>query len=42
LAERILKYRTEHGKFNSYEDLLKVPGIGGAKLEKFRSYLVVK
>jgi competence protein ComEA len=42
LAERILKYRTEHGKFNSYEDLLKVSGIGGAKLEKFRPYLVVK
>jgi len=42
LAERILKYRTEHGKFNVYEDLLKVTGIGEAKLEKFRSYLVVK
>lgn len=42
LAGRILKYRTEQGKFNSYEDLLKVPGIGGAKLEKFRPYLIVK
>lgn len=42
LAERILKYRAEHGKFTNYEDLLKVPGIGEAKLEKFRSYLIVK
>lgn len=42
LAARILKYRAEHGKFNNYEDLLKVPGIGAAKLEKFRPYLIVK
>ncbi len=42
LAERILQYRTEHGKFNRYEDLLKVPGIGEAKLAQFRAHLFVK
>ena len=42
LAERIIRYRTEHGKFGSYEELQKVSGIGAAKLEKFREYLFVK
>lgn len=42
LAGRIIQYRTEHGKFNRYEDLLKVPGIGQAKLGQFRAYLFVK
>ena len=42
LAERILQYRTEQGKFNRYEDLLKVSGIGEAKLRQFRAYLFVK
>lgn len=42
LATRILQYRAEHGRFNSYEDLLKVSGIGVAKLEQFRAYLFVK
>ncbi|KTC85421.1 MULTISPECIES: ComEA family DNA-binding protein [Legionella] len=27
-AEAIVKYRTEHGRFNSIEDLAKVPGFG--------------
>lgn len=42
LAGRILQYRTEHGKFIRYEDLLKVSGIGEAKLGQFRAYLFVK
>lgn len=42
LAERILQYRTEHGKFSRYEDLLKVAGIGEAKLGQFRAHLFVK
>lgn len=42
LAARIIQYRTENGKFNSYDDLQKVSGIGPAKLEQFRTYLFVK
>ena len=32
LAERIVAYRTEHGAFESVEQLLEVPGIGEGKL----------
>ena len=42
LATRILQYRAKHGRFGSYEDLLKVYGIGPVKLEQLRSYLFVK
>lgn len=42
LAERILQYRSEHGRFDNYEELLKVPGIGSAKLRQFSTYLFVK
>lgn len=42
LAGRILQYRAKQGRFNSYEDLQKVYGIGAAKLEQFRAYLFVK
>ena len=36
IAKRIVEYRNSHGKFSSTEDLLKVKGIGKAKLEKMR------
>ena len=36
LAERIVAYRDEHGRFESIEDLLDVPGIGEAKLALLR------
>ncbi len=42
LATRILQYRVAQGRFNNYEELLKVSGIGAAKLEQFRAYLCVK
>jgi competence protein ComEA len=42
LADKIIQYRTKHGRFQKYEDLLKVNGIGNAKLEKFRPFLCVK
>ncbi|MGE5604159.1 MAG: helix-hairpin-helix domain-containing protein [Bacteroidota bacterium] len=42
LAGRIIQYRTEHGKFNRYEDLLNVPGIGAAKMRQFRAHLFVE
>lgn len=36
LAERIVAYRDEHGRFETVEDLLDVPGIGEAKLALLR------
>ncbi len=33
-AEKIYKYREEHGPFRQKEDLMKVPGIGEAKYKK--------
>jgi competence protein ComEA len=42
LAEKIVQYRAKHGRFQKYEDLIKVYGIGNAKLEKFRPFLGVK
>lgn len=34
IAERIVQYRSEHGSFNSVEDLLLVKGIGPKTLQK--------
>jgi competence protein ComEA len=42
LAERILQYRTEHGRFTVYEDLKNVKGIGPVMLERLRAYLALK
>lgn len=36
LAERIVAYREEHGRFETVEDLLGVSGIGEAKLAALR------
>jgi competence protein ComEA len=36
LAARIVEFRSTNGSFLSIEDLKKVPGIGGSKLEKFK------
>ena len=36
LAQAILDYRRERGPFRRVEDLLEVPGIGPAKLERLR------
>lgn len=40
LAQRIIETRSG-GRFNSVEDLLRVPGIGKAKLAKLRNYVEV-
>jgi competence protein ComEA len=32
-AEAVVKYRTEHGRFASIDDVKKVPGLDPAKLE---------
>lgn len=41
LAERIIKYRQEKGKFNSVDELLNVSGIGEKKLEEIRELIDV-
>ena len=41
LAERIVKYRDEHGPFKKVEDLVAVQGIGEAKLEKMKSQVAI-
>ena len=35
MAERIIQYRTENGKFSSVDELLEVSGIGEKTLSKF-------
>jgi competence protein ComEA len=40
-AGAIVAYRQEHGPFQSLEDLLEVPDIGPATLERLRPYLTV-
>lgn len=41
LAQRIMEYREEHGRFQSVEELLEVKGIGEATLAKFREDIIV-
>ena len=36
LAERVVKYREDNGRFEKVEDLVKVRGIGEAKFEKIK------
>jgi len=42
LAQRIIEYRKEHGRFVSVEELLNVKGIGEKKLKKLKRYLKVE
>lgn len=39
LAERIIEYRRQNGRFNSVDELLEVSGIGPKKLESMRPYV---
>ena len=41
LAERIILWREEHGRFSSVDDLLSVSGIGAKKLAGFREQVGV-
>lgn len=38
-AQKILDYRSEHGRFGSVDELMAVKGIGEKKLEKMREWL---
>ncbi|HPQ20027.1 MAG TPA: ComEA family DNA-binding protein [bacterium] len=40
-AKKIIKYREEHKKFKSVEELREVPGIGQKKFEQISKYLTV-
>ena len=42
LAQRILDYRAEHGRFEAISDLLLIPGIGLKTLEKIENNLIVR
>ena len=42
MAHRIVAFRKVHGPFRSIEDLLKVPGIGGSKLDAIRPRLTIR
>jgi len=42
LANRIVSHRNLHGRFDKYEDLDDVKGIGAKMLEKLRPYLYVE
>ncbi len=37
LAQRIVNWRNEHGRFKKLEDLLKVEGIGEKRIEQLRA-----
>ncbi|UCC82039.1 MAG: ComEA family DNA-binding protein [Gemmatimonadota bacterium] len=40
-ASAIVRWRGEHGSFETVDDLLEVPGIGPATLERLRALVVV-
>lgn len=40
-AQRILTYREKNGPFDSLDDLGNVPGIGQARLEELKDYLII-
>jgi competence protein ComEA len=39
-AALVVKYRSDHGNFKSFSDLMKVPGVDTAKLEAKKASLV--
>ena len=41
LAERILAHRTQHGAFETIEELMEVPGIGEGKLAALEGYVQI-
>lgn len=41
LARRILRYREEHGPFETAEELMEVPGIGEGKFAALEDWITV-
>jgi len=41
MAERIMRFRTDFGPFNSMEDLLKIKGIGSKTLDKMKPFITI-
>jgi len=41
LAQRIIEWRTEHGRFSSIDELQEVTGVGAKKFESLKSYVRV-
>jgi len=41
-AERIVAYRTEHGRFASVDDLIQVKGVGQKTLENIRKLVRIE
>lgn len=41
LAREILRYRTEHGRFESLEDLTKIPGIKGGRMIAWKKHVTL-
>ncbi|MCF6159112.1 MAG: helix-hairpin-helix domain-containing protein [wastewater metagenome] len=42
IAEEIVNYRAHNGDFKTIEDMKKVKGIGGKKLEKIKNYITME
>ena len=42
MANRIITYRKENGKFSKLEDLKNVSGIGEAKFNNIKNYIYIK
>ncbi len=42
LAERIVRERNNSGRFKDFQDLLKVKGVGKAKLEVLKEYTFIE
>ena len=38
-AQSIIEYREQNGRFESIEDLMKVPGIKEASFQKLKEYI---
>lgn len=41
IAERVIQYRNDNGKFNAIEELMNVKGIGKEKFKKVKGYIEV-
>jgi len=42
IAKRIINYRTEHGNFNSIEDLKNIKGLTDKRLAKCKAFVILE